>query len=72
MPQCGINITMSKGIKKKHKRLDTIEICAGAGGQALGLELAGFDHASLVDELRNYPTKDLVSKGDYRLLCELD
>lgn len=29
--------------------LNSIEICAGAGGQALGLELAGFEHASLVE-----------------------
>lgn len=28
---------------------ESIEICAGAGGQALGLELAGFAHASLVE-----------------------
>lgn len=29
--------------------LESIEICAGAGGQALGLEQAGFEHASLIE-----------------------
>lgn len=29
--------------------LNSIEICAGAGGQALGLEMAGFEHQSLVE-----------------------
>ncbi|MGP3971367.1 DNA cytosine methyltransferase [Streptomyces sp. 6N223] len=29
--------------------LSAVEICAGAGGQSLGLELAGFDHAIAVE-----------------------
>jgi len=30
-------------------KFTSIEICAGAGGQALGLELAGFQHVALVE-----------------------
>jgi DNA (cytosine-5)-methyltransferase 1 len=31
------------------RRLTVVEICAGAGGQALGLEHAGFEHAAAVE-----------------------
>jgi len=31
------------------RELTTVEICAGAGGQSLGLELAGFKHVAAID-----------------------
>jgi DNA (cytosine-5)-methyltransferase 1 len=54
--------------------LSSIEVCSGAGGQALGLEQAGFDHLQLVEldkaaceTLRlNRPKWDVV-EGDLRL-----
>lgn len=50
---------------------DVVEICAGAGGQALGLERAGFSHALAV-ELDDHPVRTLranrpkwkVAQGD--------
>ena len=56
--------------------LNSIEICAGAGGQALGLEQAGFEHASLVEieaaacqTLRTNRSHWQVTEGDLRNYC---
>lgn len=32
------------------RRFTSLDICAGAGGQALGLERAGFDPIMLIDD----------------------
>jgi DNA (cytosine-5)-methyltransferase 1 len=52
----------------------SVEICAGAGGQALGLEMAGFAHAALVEIEReaqrtlrlNRPDWNVPEDGDVR------
>ncbi len=33
---------------KRENKLTCVEICAGAGGQAIGLDMAGFEHVALV------------------------
>lgn len=58
--------------------LSSIEICAGAGGQALGLEMAGFQHVALVEYEKDYcetlkknrPAWNVIC-GDVREFCGL-
>ncbi len=40
---------VEKAAALPHPRPTTVELCAGAGGMAIGLERAGFDHVALVE-----------------------
>lgn len=57
---------MPSSVKRKarHRELTSIEICAGAGGQALGLERAGFSHRAVFELDRHaFETLELNRPG---------
>jgi DNA (cytosine-5)-methyltransferase 1 len=65
------------GRKEHIKMLTSVELCAGAGGQALGLEQAGFGHEALVEidahccaTLRHNRPEWKVIEDDLRLFKE--
>ena len=45
------------------------EICAGAGGQALGLELAGFNHIKLIEYEADYCECLRINRPDWDVEC---
>ena len=50
--------------------MNSIEICAGAGGQALGLEQAGFDHSVLVEYEKEYCDCLRSNRPQWNVICE--
>lgn len=49
---------------------NSIEICAGAGGQALGLEMAGFSHVALVEYEKSYCECLKQNRPGWNVLCQ--
>lgn len=47
--------------------MQSIEFCAGAGGQALGLEQAGFQHAALVEIERDFAQTLRLNRPDWNV-----
>ncbi len=51
------------------RRLTCVEICTGAGGQALGLEQAGFEHVALVEIEPQYCEVLKGNKPGWNVIC---
>ena len=49
--------------------LTCVEICAGAGGQALGLAMAGFVHVALVEYEPEYCDVLKMNRPEWNVLC---
>lgn len=50
-------------------RLTCVEICTGAGGQALGLEQAGFKHVALVEIEKQYCQILKENQPEWNIIC---
>lgn len=46
-----------------------VEICAGAGGQAIGLDMAGFEHAVLIEYEAEYCQVLKENKPEWNVVC---
>lgn len=50
--------------------LTCVEICAGAGGQAIGLDMAGFEHLALVEYEAEYCQVLKNNKPHWNVICQ--
>lgn len=50
-------------------QLTSVEICAGAGGQALGLEMAGFHHIALIEYESDYCATLRRNRPNWNVIC---
>lgn len=52
-----------------NRPLTCVEICAGAGGQALGLAMAGFVHVALVEYEKDYCKVLKQNRPEWNVIC---
>lgn len=55
-------------VRNKKNSLSSVEICAGAGGQALGLEQAGFAHAALVEIEKDFASTLRLNRPEWNVI----
>ena len=56
-------------LKRGDIMLTSLEICAGAGGQALGLAMAGFHHVALVEYEQSYCDILKLNRPEWNVIC---
>lgn len=61
------NVSCGKG--RYNGMLTCVEICAGAGGQALGLDMAGFRHVALVEYEKEYCDVLKANRPEWNVIC---
>ena len=64
-----ISIELRRSEKKMQQPLTCVEICAGAGGQALGLAMAGFVHVALVEYEEDYCKVLKQNRPEWNVIC---
>ncbi|TCR85244.1 DNA (cytosine-5)-methyltransferase 1 [Rhizobium sp. BK376] len=57
-------------VPPQHHRLKVLEICGGAGGMALGLESAGFEHVALIEWDKKAAATLRKNRADWNVLEE--
>ncbi len=57
-------------LKKEIAPLTCVEICTGAGGQALGLAMAGFHHVALVEYEKDYCQVLKKNRPEWNVICQ--
>ena len=66
----GLQVARKIVAKAKHdNELTCVEICAGAGGQALGLDKAGFKHVALVEYESDYCKVLRENRPEWNVIC---
>lgn len=59
-----------RGLSTLRRKPTCVEICAGAGGQAIGLDMAGFEHVALVEYEADFCRVLKTNRPDWNVICE--